>query len=561
MDSYDTFRFILHLLFILLIVLGSLLILLVIYITKQYQSPSGVLIGNLALIDLLVGGFLLPFGIPALFFDGWSSGRELCVLNGFTNQVLSCVAPGGPGYEVGVALLTLAAISLDRYVAIIHAIRYHQIMTLKRVWLIIFILWVFGVISGIFPLLGWGRYIYLHGTSLCVTDFKSDKSFTLFIFVVVFGIPLNVIFVTYFQIFRAVRKQVRAIRCNYVHPTNQMIYELDKVQQANQKANQLTNNEIRVRQTNQLTNDQLTSEDAVQLTNQITEELANENTVYSTNQSAFRLTNDTVVQLSNQTTEELANGNTVYSTNQSALQLTNDTALQLTNQGTNKLTNGNAVHQSIAQWTNENEVQLTNQTAGQLTNENAVQLTNPRASQLPNENTFHPTYRNSVELTNENAVHSPMLDTLTNQRESFPTNQDTPRTTSLTNQNTPFHPQANQSKAKAYTTNQNKEHKPTKTTLPKRKSFHTKLKQESKAALTMLAIIGVFVLSLTPFAVYNLYCLHTGKRYETADFITSKVAYSNAIFNPLVYGMMNPLFRKGFYQVFYTIFRCKRNKV
>ena len=549
MDSYDTFRFILHLLFILLIVLGSLLILLVIYITKQYQSPSGLLIGNLALTDLLVGGFLLPFGIPAIFFEGWSSGRELCVLNGFTNQMLSCVA-----------LLTLAAISLDRYVAIIHAIRYHQIMTLKRVWLIIVILWVSGVISGIFPLLGWGRYIYLHGTSLCVTDFKSDKSLTLFMLVVVFGIPLNVIFVTYFQIFRAVRKQVRAIRSTCVHPTNQILYELDRVQQANQKANQLTN-EIGVRQTNQLTNDQLTSEDAVQLANQTTEELANENTVYSTNQSALQLTNDTAVQLTNQTAEELANENTVYSTNQSALQLTNDAAVQLTNQDTNKLTNGNAVHQSIAQWTNENEVQLTNQTAGQLTNENAVQLTNQRASQLPNENTFHPTNRNSVELTNENAVHSPILYTLTNQHESFPTNQDAPHTTSLTNQNTPFHPQTNQSKAKAYTTNQNKEHKPTKTTLPKRKSFHTKLKQESKAALTMLAIIGVFVLSLTPFAVYNLYCLQTGKRYETADFITSKVAYSNAIFNPLVYGMMNQLFRKGFYQVFYMIFRCKKKSI
>ena len=473
MDSYDKLRFIVHILFILLIVLGSLLIFLVIYITKQYKTPSGLLIGNLALTDLLVGGFLLPFGIPAIIFEGWSIGRGLCVLNGFTNQCLSSVA-----------ILTLAAISLDRYVAIIHAIRYYQIMTLRRVRLIIVILWMFGVISGTFPMLGWGQYIYQHGASLCVTDFKTDKSFTFFILVAVFGIPLNVIFFIYFRIFMAVRKHAKAIRSNAIHPTNQKEHELR-------------------------------NENEVQLTNQRTSRLTNENEVQLTNQRKSRLTNENEVQL----------------TNQRATQLTNENEVQQTNQLDDQLTNDNPVHS-------------TNHGENQLTNENAAKLSNQTAGQLANENTVHSTNQSGLELTNDTtAVHPPTMDGSTNQHESFSTNHEAPCKASSTNH------------SKAYTADQNKEPKPT---LPKTKSFHIKLKKESKAALTTLAIVGVFVLALTPFTVYNLYSLMTGESYEIADFITSKVAYSNAIFNPLVYGVMNKVFRKGFYQVFYLVFRRKK---
>ncbi|XP_028399907.1 alpha-1B adrenergic receptor-like [Dendronephthya gigantea] len=352
MDSYDLFRFILQLLFIILIVLGSLLILWVIHVTKQYQTPSGLLIGNLALTDLLVGGFVLPFGIPAIYFGNWASGRKLCVLCAYANHLLSSVA-----------ILTLMAISFDRYVAIIHAIRYHQLMTLRRIALIIIIVWIMGIISAILPLLGWGRFIYQHGASLCVTDFKTNKPFTFFVFSAQFGVPLNAIFIIYIRIFMVVTKQAKAIRNT-----------MQKVQ-------------------------------------------------------------------TNQSTES-------------------------------------------------------------------------------------PVNQQSLDLS--------------------------------TNRNSPLSQAANQSEAEVSTANQNGTRKLTKSTIPRRKSLLNKMKMESKAAVTMFVIIGVFVLSISPFAVYSLYCLHTGESYETADFITTKIAYSNAILNPLVYGLMNKLYRKGIFQIFHMIFRCKK---
>lgn len=510
MDNYDTFRFILHLLFIFLMVLGSLLILLAIYITKQHQSPSGLLIGNLALTDLLIGAFLFPFGIPAIFFEGWTSGRELCVLNGFTNQCLSSVA-----------ILTLATISVDRYVAIIHAVRYQQIMTLKKVGLIIIAVWAFGFVSSIFPLLGWGRYVYQHGASLCVTDFKTNKSFTFFIFAVVFSLPLNVMFFIYFRIYKAVRRHARAIRTNSIHPTNEKTYELG------------INNEVR--QTNHVT---VLSTNEKGQTNQDVDQLPNENKVKVTNQKANQLTNDSRVQGTNQVDDQLTNEIEVQIISQTVRELTNKDTVQQTNQMDDQLTN-------------ENKAKLTNNIIGQSANETVVQITNQRAKQWVNEYEF----RSTVQRTNHSAVHPTMLQTLANHRKVSPTNHMTPNNTFSTNKN-PL--STNQNEGISKPANQKKKHKPTKKPLQRAKSFNTKLKKETKAALTMLGIISAHVLCLTPFAVYSLYCLHTGNSDETADFVTSKIAYSNAFFNPLIYGLMNTLFRQGFYQIFYMIFRCKK---
>lgn len=310
MDEFDTFRFILHVFYIVLTILGNLLTIGVVYVTRQWQTPSGLFIANLALTDLLVGSFLLPFGIPTILSGDWESGRILCVLNGFTNQCLSSVA-----------VLTLAMVSLDRYFAIIHSIKYHQIMTLRRTFIAIISVWSFGILSAILPLAGWGQYVFAPGISLCVTDFKTSRSFTFFVFIVVFAIPLNAIFFIYIQIFRAVRKQLKAIRLTAVHPSNQE--------------------------------------------------------------------------------------------------------------------NSNNAKQSL--------------------------------------------------------LH--------------------------------------------------------------------KFKKEAKAALTMFIIIGVFVVCMTPFTVFNLYCLHTGFRSNFGDFITSKAAYINAIFNPLIYGVMNKVFRRGYYKLFYMMFKCQKAPV
>ena len=311
MDEFDTFRFVLHVFYVLFTILGNAFTIAVVYVTQQWQTPSGRLIANLALTDFLVGSFLLPFGIPTILAGDWESGRVLCQVNGFTNQCLSSVA-----------ILTLAVISFDRYFAIIHSIKYHQIMTLRRTTLVIVTVWSFGILSSILPLAGWGRYVFAPGTSLCVTDFKTNKGFTFFVFMVVFGIPLNAIFFIYIQIFRAVRKQLKSIRLNAVHPSSQ---ETDESSEAKEKRGLLR-----------------------------------------------------------------------------------------------------------------------------------------------------------------------------------------------------------------------------------------KFKKEAKAAATMFVIIGVFVLCMTPFTAFNLYCLHTGTKSDLGDFITSRAAYINAVFNPLIYGVMNTVFRRGYHKLFYMMFKCRK---
>nr|QBS47863.1 biogenic amine-like GPCR [Tripedalia cystophora] len=201
MDGSTVIELVIILLLLSAILLGNLTMCICIYRTRRLHNPAGYIVASLAVADLLVGVWLLPFSIPAVIVRQWNPGHAICDMNGFTNHVL-CTS----------SMLNLLAVSLDRYVAIIYPLRYTEYMTVRRSLHLITAAWFYGFLTATFPLMGWARYVFLSGTWLCVTDFKVSYSFSYFIIGTVFVIPLTIMSIVYYKIFRIAYKHMKMIR-------------------------------------------------------------------------------------------------------------------------------------------------------------------------------------------------------------------------------------------------------------------------------------------------------------------------------------------------------------
>ena len=77
---------------------------------------------------------------------------------------------------------------------------------------------------------------------------------------------------------------------------------------------------------------------------------------------------------------------------------------------------------------------------------------------------------------------------------------------------------------------------------------------ERKMALTVLTVIGVFLVCWLPFYTLNVWSsFNSGKIPPWADFVTCLLAYANSAFNPLIYGLKN----RKFLETFKVILRCR----
>ena len=142
--------------------LGNSLILIALHKESSLHPPSKLLYRCLATTDLLVGLVCQPhYAIYriSLVHEHWSLCR-------YANYVVSITS-----YTLcGVSLVTTAAISVDRLLAMLLGLRYKEIVTLRRTYIILAIVWVACLISGLFSHLNFRITIWcsLIGISSCL---------------------------------------------------------------------------------------------------------------------------------------------------------------------------------------------------------------------------------------------------------------------------------------------------------------------------------------------------------------------------------------------------------
>ena len=112
-------------------ILGNVLIIVALQRVTSIHPPSKLLLACLASTDLCVGLITQPLYIAYRMSS--ESSKHCHYLRIFFNTIGSIFC--------GVSLLTLTAISVDRLLALLLRLRYRQVVTLKRVWLLVAAFW------------------------------------------------------------------------------------------------------------------------------------------------------------------------------------------------------------------------------------------------------------------------------------------------------------------------------------------------------------------------------------------------------------------------------------
>ena len=112
-------------------ILGNILILIAFHRESSLHQPSKLLLRSLAATDLCTGLFSEHVAITywSVVNEHWNICRYALNAHFITGHILG-----------GAYLFTLTTISVDRLLALLLGLRYRQIVTLKRAWIILFTL-------------------------------------------------------------------------------------------------------------------------------------------------------------------------------------------------------------------------------------------------------------------------------------------------------------------------------------------------------------------------------------------------------------------------------------
>ena len=155
--------------------LGNSLILVALHKESSLRPPSKLLYRNLAITDLCVGIIVEPLNVVSwisMLNEKWN----ICYyasLTTFISGLLLCV----------VSLFTVTALSVDRLLALVLGIRYRQVVTLRRTYLIVVAMWILSIVLALFTLIYyWNPQSHvssrLLGTVIIVCLFTSFFSYT-----------------------------------------------------------------------------------------------------------------------------------------------------------------------------------------------------------------------------------------------------------------------------------------------------------------------------------------------------------------------------------------------
>ena len=117
--------------------LGNTLILVALHKETSLHPPSKLLYRNLAITDLCVGIIAVPLSV-AYYISVLNERGDICV---YTYQI-SFIASN---IFCSVSLLTLTAISVDRFLALMLGLRYRQVVTFQRILAFLIAFWICSV--------------------------------------------------------------------------------------------------------------------------------------------------------------------------------------------------------------------------------------------------------------------------------------------------------------------------------------------------------------------------------------------------------------------------------
>lgn len=180
-------------------IIGNVLVILSVFTYKPLRIAQNFFLVSLAVADLTVAVLVMPFNIVHILSEKWMFGIPLCKM-WLTCDVLCCTA----------SILNLCAIAMDRYWAIHDPINYAQKRTLKRVVVMILLVWTISGVICLPPLIGWNDWPNdFHFTDIFRCTLNSQRGYIIYSSCGSFFIPLIVMTTVYLKIFVATKRRFR----------------------------------------------------------------------------------------------------------------------------------------------------------------------------------------------------------------------------------------------------------------------------------------------------------------------------------------------------------------
>ncbi|NWW74222.1 ADA1B protein, partial [Climacteris rufus] len=181
--------------FILFAIVGNIMVILSVACNRHLRIPTNYFIINLAIADLLLSFTVLPFSATLEVVGHWVLGRVFCDIWAAVD-VLCCTA----------SILSLCAISIDRYIGVRFSLQYPALVTRRRAILALLAVWVLSMVISIGPLLGWKEPAPPDDTECRITE---EPFYALFSSLGSFYIPLIVILVMYCRVYVVAKRTTR----------------------------------------------------------------------------------------------------------------------------------------------------------------------------------------------------------------------------------------------------------------------------------------------------------------------------------------------------------------
>ncbi|KAK9870282.1 hypothetical protein WA026_006369 [Henosepilachna vigintioctopunctata] len=178
-------------------VVGNCLTVVALIRNAKIRTVAAAFIASLCISDLLFCFLVVPFAASQFFHGTWIHGDVLC-------SMIPLLRYG----SVGVSLLSIVIISINRYILIAWPSLYPSIFTKTKVTLYIIGIWTFSYSLQIPTLLGiWGKFGLDEKLGTCsITEDENGRTPKTMLFVCGFALPCIIIIISYATIYWVVRQ-------------------------------------------------------------------------------------------------------------------------------------------------------------------------------------------------------------------------------------------------------------------------------------------------------------------------------------------------------------------
>ncbi|XP_078614563.1 trace amine-associated receptor 9-like [Branchiostoma floridae x Branchiostoma japonicum] len=142
------------------LVLGNVFVVVVILRAPSLRNYTGYLTVSLACADMLPGMLVIPFSVKPAWTGHWMYGETLCMVTTYFSSVCALAST-----------FSLVSLAINRYILIVHAMKYQDIMGPKLCTSMITAAWVLPAVSFAFSIFVDGRFRFLPNAMLCALDF------------------------------------------------------------------------------------------------------------------------------------------------------------------------------------------------------------------------------------------------------------------------------------------------------------------------------------------------------------------------------------------------------